>query len=100
MALTVQTEAEYVAKMEGMRGSYPSHLGHAARTLLQQIKNIDDLIAANQATHDACYDVYVGLDAAIDAERATVSTAVDALFTTGMISGDRAAMEASLSGNR
>ena len=92
MPLT-QAQADYCNLLESTRDAYGSDFRSIVETMLRRMITLDKLQTENQEDHDAVYDVGVGTDALIDAERVVVSGVVDTLFATGRINTTRQELE-------
>ena len=89
-------EADYVQTTEGKRDDLAARVRDSAFQLLARLIQTDRWISDNQAMHDAVYGVGAGAALELDAETTAISTAVDGLFTTGLMAQSRQEMDADI----
>lgn len=92
--LRSSADAEYIQSMEAKRDDLSAGVRDAAIRLLSRLVQIDRWIADHQDVHEATYGTSGGAADELGAELAGVSSAVDGLFSTGLIQQTRQEMTA------
>jgi hypothetical protein len=89
------SEADFIALVNDQKVRLENIVKSSGQGLAQQMKTLDNFVAANHADYDA--NIGVGAKAVIDGLRAQLDTLADAAWDTGLVPDTKADYMASLS---